>query len=128
MILVRQVVFTLAFATTAGFFLRWMNNWAQSHADEEFKLKRLELDIDRASWVVEHALEWKEEKGTDIPEYLLGRLSKNLFSEDSPNESAMSAADSLALAILRSASSARLKLGDTELQLDKNGIKNLQKE
>ena len=126
-LVVRQILLTAAFATTAGFFLRWMSRWAESHAQEEFRLKRLELDIDRASWVVEHALEWKTDKGTDIPQYLLERLSRNLFSEESPDDSAMTAADSLATAILKSASSAKFKLGDAEFDISHRGVKKLEK-
>jgi hypothetical protein len=126
-LVVRQVLLTLAFATTAGFFLRWMSQWAQSHAEEEFKLKRLELDIDRASWVVEHALEWKTEKGSEIPQYLLNRLSRNLFTDEQEAEHAMTAADSLAMAILRSAAKAKVKVGDAEFELHHDGVKRLEK-
>lgn len=126
-LVVRQILLTLAFATTAGFFLRWMSHWARSHAEEEFKLKRLELDIDRASWVVEHALEWKSEKGSEIPQYLLNRLSRNLFADEAQDEPGMTAADSLAAAILRSAAKAKVKVGDAEFELDHVGVKRLEK-
>jgi hypothetical protein len=52
---------TLTLVATTVFYIRWNDQWARQHADEEFQLKRLDLDIDRASWVVETALEWKEE-------------------------------------------------------------------
>ncbi len=123
----RQIILSLAFAITAGFWLRWMGKWAQAHADEEFKLKRLELDIDRANWVVENALEWKTDKGSEIPQYLLERLSRNLFTEESTKESSMTAADALAMALLRSSNKLRMKLGDTELELDHSGVNKLTK-
>ncbi|MBS1831008.1 MAG: hypothetical protein JST93_37290 [Acidobacteria bacterium] len=56
-----------AFLASAIFYIRWMDRWAQNHADEEFRLKRLDLDIDRASWLVEMLLEWSEEKDGAIP-------------------------------------------------------------
>lgn len=125
--IVRQIVLGAAFATTAGFCLRWMSQWAKAHADEEFRLKRLELDIDRASWVVEHALEWKAEKGTDIPEYLLERLSRNLFAEDSKQESSMTAADALASAILRSSENVKFNMGNSAIELNHKGVSQLDK-
>jgi hypothetical protein len=48
-------------------------------ADEEFRLKRISLDVDRAIWVVETALEWQEQKQT-IPPQLLEQLSRDLFA------------------------------------------------
>jgi len=49
------------------FYIRWTHAWFRQHADEEFRLKRLELDIDRASWVVETAAQWQDERKTDPP-------------------------------------------------------------
>ena len=42
-------------------------------------LNCLELDLDRASWVVEMALEWKDEKGTESPAELVQTRARNLF-------------------------------------------------
>lgn len=56
-------------------------------------MKRLDLDIDRASWLVEMVMEWKEQKGTEIPEELLTRLSRNLFIEDGPKEECLHPAE-----------------------------------
>jgi len=69
----------------AGFvvyYIRWNDQWFREHAEEEFRLKRLDLDIDRASWMVEMMLEWKEEKDSPIPAELIDRLSRNLFAAD----------------------------------------------
>ena len=62
------------------FYIKWIDRWAQIHANEEFRLKRLDLDIDRSSWIVEVALEWQEEKGGAIPQELLDKLTHNLFA------------------------------------------------
>jgi hypothetical protein len=125
----RQVFFSALFGITSGFFIKWLNHWFTSHTDEEFRLKRLELDIDRASWVVEMALEWKAEKGTEIPQFLIDRLSRNLFGDDQGDGAVSTPAESLAAAMLRSASGAKVKLGDAvELSFDPKGVKKLDKE
>lgn len=54
-----------------------MDRWA--HADEEFRLKRLELDIDRASWLVEMLLEWSEEKDGAVRREIVEALARGLF-------------------------------------------------
>src|SRR5262249_52895038 len=56
------------------------NQWFQKHADEEFRLKRLDLDIDRANWLVELALEWKNITKSEIPPELIDKLSRSLFA------------------------------------------------
>ena len=77
----RTVLGIAAAGATAVFYIRWNDQWFRSHADEEFRLRRLELDIDRASWVVELAMEWKEAKDEEIPEVLFSQLTRNLFQE-----------------------------------------------
>lgn len=121
-VIIRQAVFTIAFGVVGGLFVRWNNNWFQSHADEEFRLKRNDLDILRASWVVEIALEWKEQKGTDIPQFLIERLSRNLFIEDKKDQQPLTPAEVLASAVFGSATTTKVKLGDTELSFDRKGM------
>jgi hypothetical protein len=74
-----QIGFALGFIAFATFFIRWNNQWFQRHADEEFKLKRLDLDIDRANWLVELALEWKNMTKSEIPDELIDKLARSLF-------------------------------------------------
>lgn len=122
----RQIAFSIGFVVTAGFFLRWLNQWSHQLAQEELRQKQFELDIDRASWLVEMALEWKAEKGTEIPEHLLQRLSHNLFEQKQNHaEVSMTAADALASAILGSASKAKVSLPGGELELDRRAINRL---
>lgn len=83
--LARLPLVSAAIAASLIYYIRWNDIWFRRHADEEFLTKRFELDVDRASWLVEMALEWKDEKGTEIPRELLDRLSANLF--DRPYES-----------------------------------------
>lgn len=126
-ILVKQLLTTVAFGATAIFFIRWNNLWFQQHAQEEFRLKRLELDIDRASWVVEMALEWQELKGGQIPNELIDKLTKNLFNEDTPvQQQELHPADHLASAILGSSAEVKLKSANgSEVCIDRKGLKQL---
>ncbi|MEQ9497159.1 MAG: hypothetical protein RIT81_09875 [Deltaproteobacteria bacterium] len=77
----RGLLPSFAFGATAVFYLRWTNQWFHDHASEEFRLKRLELDVDRASWLVEMAFEWRQENSGDLPDKLLETISKGLFME-----------------------------------------------
>ncbi|WP_163998661.1 hypothetical protein [Pyxidicoccus caerfyrddinensis] len=125
----KQLAFAVAFASTSVFFLRWNNRWFQSHADEEFRQKRFDLDLDRASWVVEMALEWKEEKGTEIPNELLNRLSDGLFvAVDVKRDEPLHPADQLASAIFGASAGATIELpGGTKVELDRKAINQLKK-
>jgi hypothetical protein len=123
----RQIISSIVFAGTAALFLRWMNSWAKQHADEEFRLKRFELDIDRASWVVEMSLEWAHEMKGEIPQFLVERLSRNLFAEDSAADESLTATDSLASHLLKNAAAAKLRVGDAEVTLEQKGLKRLSK-
>lgn len=126
LVLARIALFGVAFASTAIFYIRWNNRWFEQHASEEFQLKRLELDLDRASWVVEMAMEWKSEKGTEIPPHLLDRLTANLFAATSVEPQPLHPADQLASALLGSASEATIKIpGGSEVKLDRKGLRNL---
>jgi len=124
----RQLAFTAAFGITAVFFIRWFYKWFQQHATEEFKLKRLDLDIARASWLVEMVMEWKDEKNTEFPIELLNKLTRNLFSEERPREDNLHPAEMLASTIFGAASGVKLKLPNgVELSLDRKGIRRLEK-
>lgn len=121
---IRLILSVVAIAATIVFYLRWNDSWFRQHADEEFQLKRFELDIDRASWVVEMALEWKDEKGTEIPEELIERFTENLFKDQNIFESAKHPSEELATALLSATSGLTLKVpGFGELALDKRSIK-----
>ena len=119
-----KITFTLLFASTAFFLIRWNNQWFQRHANEEFRLKRMELDVDRASWFVEMAFEWKDEKGEPIPLDLMQRLTEGLFS-DGQSDHTVEPIDSLAQALL-GAAKFKVKLGDgTEVEYDRKGVREL---
>jgi hypothetical protein len=125
--IVKQITFTLLFVSTALFFIRWNNQWFQRHANEEFRLKRMELDIDRASWFVEMAFEWRDEKGEEIPSQIIDRLTAGLFLEEG-SEPSSEPHDSLAQALL-GASRFTVKLSDgTEVEYDRKGVQKLLQE
>jgi len=128
-ILIKQVTFVGAFASILFFYIRWTNSWFQQHAAEEFRHKRLVLDIDRASWLVELALEWKEHAKEDLPDEIVRAMSHNLFMEPaevpSPNISPL---DELASRLLGTASRVRLNLPDgSEIGFGKKDLKRLDK-
>lgn len=125
---IRQGLFGLAFASTAIFFIKWNNRWFERHADEEFRLKRLDLDFDRASWVVEMALEWSEENQEELPPELLERISAGLFTTFEEEAPQLHPADQLASKLMGSAAEVTLDLpGGGKLRLDKKGVRELQK-
>jgi len=127
-ILVKQIVFAVAFGSTSVFYIRWNNRWFEKHSDEEFKLKRYEIDLDRASWLAEMAFEWKKEKGEEIPTELIERLSRNLFAYEEKESEPLHPSEQLAEAILGAASSVSLKVpGGAEVHLDRKSIKALDK-
>jgi hypothetical protein len=126
---IKPVGLTIALLGLIAWYLRWMNRWFERYADAEFYLKQFELDIDRANWVVETALEWKERQERAIPDPLLESISRNLFSKSERDEDAdMHPADYLASAILGRASGVNLKVPGGELTLDNKGIRRLQKD
>ena len=126
---VRQILFGLTFGATAVFFLRWNNRWFERHADEEFRLKRLHLDLDRASWVVEMAMEWAEEKGGALPPTLVDRLTTDLFVMGDSEGKSLHPADQVSAALFGAAARAHVELpGGTSLDLDRKSIKKLGKD
>lgn len=118
----------LSLAGAIGFYIKWADNWARQHADEEFKLRQLELDVDRASWLVEMALEWKEERGTEIPKELVDRLSRGLFVKGSTKGDLQHPAQNLASSLLGASAALKIDVpGLGQLQLDRKGLNRFQK-
>jgi hypothetical protein len=112
-------------ATSATiYYIRWSDLWFRQHADEEFRLQRLALDFDRASWVVEMALEWKDEKDQAIPPELLERLTAQLFEPTAASQDSRHPAEEFAANLLGAGSSLKLNLpnGQGELTLDRKAI------
>jgi hypothetical protein len=124
----KQSIAAVAFIAILLFYVRWMNRWFEQHAAAEFLLKQFELDIDRASWVVETAMEWRRDQKSEIPGTLLEGITRNLFA-DSGGASAEkhTAADDLASALVGNASQVKLKLGDNEVSFDRKALAGLGK-
>ncbi|HAR41270.1 MAG TPA: hypothetical protein DCS07_01340 [Bdellovibrionales bacterium] len=124
---VRQAVLGFGFAASIVFFIRWNSRWFERHAREEFLLKRQEIDVDRASWAVELAFEWFDEKKCEISEALLRTITRNLFDYEPQPAAVLHPLDELASAILGSAASARVKVNGTELEFDRKSKNHLSK-
>lgn len=116
----RSVTLAAAFAGVAFFYLRWMNRWFEQHAEAEFVVKKLELDVDRASWVVETALEWNNQVKQPMPDGLLVSISRNLFEGATKGEDfGSNPTDQLASAILGTAATKlKINVGNAELEVD----------
>jgi hypothetical protein len=119
---------TIATATAIGaavYYVRWLIRQHHDYTQAEGNLRRYQIDFERASWVVETALEWKRDQSQQIPEHLLGAISRQLFVWESREaEADQSPADMLASALLGKASKINLNTGPA--QFEWNG-KNLQK-
>lgn len=109
-----------------SWYLGWLNRWLQRIADAEFKLQQFRLDIERASWLAETVLEWKSTSSEPFPELLATRLSTGLFQSSSVDfDDPKTPAAHLAEALFGAAASAKLKLGEQEINLDRRSIKGL---
>jgi hypothetical protein len=127
--LAKSALLTVAALGILAWYLRWLNRWFEQHADAELNLKQFELDVDRASWVVETAMEWRTSQHGSIPSYLLESISRNLFARrERERDDEMHPADYLASAIFGKASHAKISIGGNELELDRRGIKALEKD
>ncbi|MFA6174698.1 MAG: hypothetical protein WC701_13600 [Kiritimatiellales bacterium] len=122
--LIRLPLLSAGIAAALIYYIRWNDVWFRRHADEEFRTKRFELDVDRASWLVEVALEWKEEKGTEIPRELLDRLSANLFEGATNPSEAYHPSEDLLSALLGASAELNLNVpGVGTVRLDRKGAK-----
>ncbi|MHC4403603.1 MAG: AAA family ATPase [Planctomycetota bacterium] len=79
---INQAVFLLLFVAASYFFLRWHGDWFRRRAEEELRLKRREIELDRVDWLLEAAFEWKEKHGTEIPvDWLDSLLAGGRFTD-----------------------------------------------
>jgi hypothetical protein len=126
---IKQGVFTALFVATGVFYARWNTHWFQKRANEEFRLKRMELDFNRASWFVELVFQWREDyKDQPLPPELIERLTTNLFAGDPRDLPPQHPYETLGTALL--GATARLKLGPAgaEMELDRKGLSKLKKD
>jgi hypothetical protein len=89
--MVRLGLTLAALAWFVVFYVRWQNRWTEAYANEEFRLQRLDLDVDRASWLVEVLMEWRAAGGAEVPQELIARLANGLFEPGAAGALATSA-------------------------------------
>ncbi|QDV73220.1 hypothetical protein [Botrimarina mediterranea] len=128
LIILSRIGATVGAIVTAGFFIKWLNDFASRSAAEDFKLKQLHLDVERASWLVELYFEsLAAGDKTEFPTELIERLSKNLFVSEEHNPGSVTATDALASALLASAANLQLDLPGAKIDLTKKGLKKMGK-
>ena len=116
----------LWFALTSIFYIRWTDQWFRQHADQEFRLQQLALDVDRAGYATEMLLEWQENKSGEMPGVLLDRLTTGLFTDQTTVARARHPTEDIAGALLKASSSVRLDLpGIGEVNLTGRQIRGL---
>ena len=124
--LVRLPLGALGFALTSIFYVRWNDRWFRQHADQEFRLQQLALDVDRAGYATEMLLEWQENKSGEMPGMLLDRLTTGLFTDQTTVARARHPTEDIAGALLKASSSVRLDLpGIGEVNLTGRQIRGL---
>ena len=117
-----MVGYTLAFAGLLIYFIRWQDRWAQTHADEEFQLKHLELDGLRAGWLVEVLLEWQRETKGDVPTELIQKLGTGIFEHSTARPGATHPVEDTIASVLGSSSSLRLDFPGGKATLDRKAL------
>lgn len=129
--LLRLPISGAALAAAVIFYIRWNDLWFRQHAREEFWLNRLGLDVSRASFLVEMALEWKDEKESPMLPELLDALGRGLFTSDaslSDDESTRHPAQDLASKLLGASSQLSVNIpGVGDAKLDRKAIDRFRK-
>ena len=100
----------LGFALTAIFYIRWNDQWFRQHAEQEFRLQQLALDVDRAGYATEMLLEWQEDKGGEMPAMMVDRLTTGLFTDQTKVERVRHPSEDAITALLKAASSVRVDM------------------
>ena len=108
--LARLPLGVLGFALTAIFYIRWNDQWFRQHADREFRLQQLALDVDRAGYTTEMLLEWQEDKGGEMPAVMVDRLTAGLFTDQTKVERVRHPSEDAITALLKAASSVRVDM------------------
>ena len=98
----------LGFALTAIFYIRWNDQWFRQHAEQEFRLQQLALDVDRAGYATEMLLEWQEDKGGEMPAVMVDRLTAGLFTDQTKVERVRHPSEDATTALLKAASNIRV--------------------
>lgn len=124
----KATISTLSAIGLVLLYLKWEISWLNQQASFERVLSSTRVDIDRASWVAESLLEWnRESPQKEIPHELLLSFTRRLFDWDAKLEDNQSATDSLASAILGSASKLQIGPNGANIELDNKAIRKLDK-
>jgi hypothetical protein len=116
----RFTLYSLGLVGTILYYIKWENSWAEQHSSSEFQLQQFYIDVNRANWIIESCLEWRKATDSTLPKTLIQGISRNLFDKDHrEKENVIHPADQLASALLGSASKAKLRIGENELEFDK---------
>ena len=119
----------LAFALTAVFYIRWNDQWFRQHADQEFKLQQLALDVDRAGYATEMLLEWQEDKEGEMPALMMDRLTAGLFTDQTTVARVRHPSEDITAALLKASSGVRVDVpGIGEVTLTGRQIRKLDKD
>ena len=119
---------TLGFALTAMFYIRWTDQWFRQHANQEFRLQQLALDVDRAGYATEMLMEWQEDKGGEMPAVLVDRLTAGLFTDQTTATRVQHPSEDVTTALLKAASSIRVDVpGIGELTVTGRQVRKLDK-
>ena len=118
----------VGFALTSVFYIRWNDQWFRRHADQEFRLQQLALDVDRAGYAAEMLLEWQEEKGGEMPAVMVDRLTSGLFTDQATARRVRHPTEDVTAALLKASSGVRMDLpGIGELNLTGRQVRKFEK-
>ena len=118
---------TLGFVFTAIFFIRWEDHWFRQHADEEFRLHKLALDVDRAGYATEMLLEWQEDKGGEMPAVLVDRLTTGLFTDQTQSEQVQHPTEDITDKLLKIASRLDIDVPGLKMSVPGRKVRKLNK-
>ena len=100
----------LGFGLSAVFYIRWTDQWFRRHADQEFRLQQLALDVDRAGYATEMLLEWQEDKGGELPAVMVDRLTAGLFTDQTTAARVRHPSEDVVAELLKGSSKIRFDL------------------
>lgn len=123
--IVKSAFSSLAFLTTSALYITWMNRWFDRHSETQFNAKQYQIDINRATWVVEAALEWRKNTADPMPQVLVEGITRNLFNGPKVMDSDKAPLDMLASTILGSAAQVKLNVNGTQVEIDKKGLEKM---
>jgi len=125
-VVIKLAAGVLGFTIILILYIRWADQWFRQHADEEFRLKRMSLDVDRASWVVETAMEWQQQNNAPIPPLLLEELARGLFTGQGDSSAIKHPVEDLASSLLGAAANLEVNIpGVGKATLGRGGVKQL---